>query len=95
MQDYLDLVDFIMKEANSQCNGVWLKGSSAYHEKAMAILNEYNYNFTLAKFSILYPSVMSMPSHRDEVLNSLSDKELEAIVNEAIIDLRGCKSQEA
>lgn len=38
---------------------------------------------------------MAMPSHKEEVLNSLSEKELESIVNEAIIDLRGCKSQEA
>lgn len=35
---------------------------------------------------------MAMPSHKDEVLNSLTDKELESIVNDAIIDLRGCKT---
>lgn len=35
MQDYLDLADFIMNEANSSCNGIWLKGSTGYHEKAI------------------------------------------------------------
>lgn len=38
---------------------------------------------------------MAMPSHREEVMHSLNEKELESIVNEAIIDLRGCKAQEA
>jgi hypothetical protein len=58
-----------MREANSSCNGIWLKGSTAYQEKAIQLLHSYNYNYTLAKFHILYPSVMGMASHKDEVMN--------------------------
>lgn len=81
---------------NIHCNGMWLKGSLAgYQEKAMKLLHEYNYNYNLAKFHILYPTVMAIPEQREEILNSLNDKELESIVNDAVIDLRGCKSIEA
>ena len=38
---------------------------------------------------------MAIPEQREDIFNSVTDKELESIVNEAIIDLRGCKSQEA
>lgn len=62
MEDYLEVVQFVMCEANSSCNGIWLKGSSAYNEKAMSLLHSCNYNFNLAKFHILYPSVMAIPS---------------------------------
>ena len=97
LTDYLELCDFIMREThNPSCNGLWLKGSLAgYQEKAMKLLHEYDYNFNLAKFHILYPSVMAVPEQREEILNSLSEKELESIVQEAVIDLRGCKSVEA
>jgi hypothetical protein len=94
MQDYLEVADFIMTEANSSCNGIWLKGSSVYQEKALALLHSYNYNFNLAKFHFLYPSVMAIPSQKEEVMRSFAadEKEMESIVNEALIDLRGCKS---
>lgn len=95
MQDYLELVDYIMKESNSSCNGIWLKGSSQHIENGMKLLHQYNYNYSLAKFHILYPTVMNIPNHKEEVMNSLSEKELESIVNDAIIDLKGCKNQEA
>ena len=62
MEDYLEVVNFVMCEAYSSCDGIWLKGSPAYHEKAMELLQSYNYNFTLAKFHILFPSIMSDPS---------------------------------
>lgn len=61
----------------------------------MKLLHSYKYNYNLAKFHILYPTVMAIPEQREEILNSLTDKELENIVNDAVIDMRGCKSQEA
>ena len=68
---------------------------AGYREKAFKLLHEYNYNYNLAKFHILYPTVMAIPEQHEEILNSLTDKELENIVSDAIIDMRGCKSQEA
>jgi len=62
MKDYLELADFVMMEVNGSCNGIWLKGSTCYQEKALKLLQDYNYNYTLAKFHILYPSVMAIPS---------------------------------
>lgn len=52
-----------MREAPIQGNfcGIWLRGSNMYKENAFKLLNEYNYNFDLAKFHILYPQVMSDP----------------------------------
>lgn len=38
---------------------------------------------------------MAVPDRKKEILESLTDKELESIVQDAVIDLRGCKSQEA
>ena len=41
LKEYLELCDFIVKEATSSgCNGVWLKGSmSGYIEKALNLLH--------------------------------------------------------
>ena len=38
---------------------------------------------------------MAVPEKREEILHSLNPKELESIVADAIIDLRGCKTHEA
>lgn len=40
---------------------------------------------------------MAIPSSKEEVLRSFENdpKEMESIINEAVIDLRGCKSHEA
>ena len=64
MDEYLGFCDFLMREAPIQGNycGIWLRGSNMYKENAFKLLNEYNYNFDLAKFHILYPQVMSDPS---------------------------------
>jgi hypothetical protein len=85
-----------MSETLSSCNGVWLKGSSVgYQEKALQLLHKYSYNYDLAKFHMLFPSVMAIPERKQEILHSLTPKELETIVEDAIIDLRGCKTKEA
>jgi hypothetical protein len=38
---------------------------------------------------------MMIPERREEIMHSLSPKELNSIVEDAIIDLRGCKTKEA
>ena len=68
---------------------------SGYVEKAMKLLHTYNYDFNLAKFHVLFPSVMAVPKQKEDILASLSTKELENIIREAVLDLRGCKSREA
>ena len=57
LNDYLDFCEFVMRESPIQGNycGIWLRGGPMYKEKAMQLLNQYNYNFDLAKFHILYP----------------------------------------
>ena len=55
LREYLDLCHFVMQEANSNLNGMLLRGSSLYEEKAMKILAEHNFNYDMAKFSILFP----------------------------------------
>jgi hypothetical protein len=39
--------------------------------------------------------VMSIPERRTEILHSLTERELHSIVQDAMIDLRGCKTKEA
>ena len=39
-----------------------------YKEKAMKLLNEYDYNFDLAKFNIMYPMVMADPDKKHQVI---------------------------
>ena len=64
MEDYLELCDFVMREASSSCNGLLLRGSSLYHERAIKLLVEYNYNYELAKFHVMNPSLMILPEKR-------------------------------
>ena len=62
----------------------------------MKLLHDHNYNYDVAKFHILFPSVVLSSAQRGEdIIQSLTEKELEIIVSGAIIDLRGCKSKEA
>ena len=85
-----------MRETLSSCNGLWLKGSlTSYQEKAAQLLHKYSYNFDLACFHLLYPTVMAVPERRTEILHSLTERELHSIVQDAMIDLRGCKTKEA
>ena len=64
LKEYLDLCDFVMREASSNLNGMLLRGSSLYQEKAMKILAEHNFNYDMAKFSILYPTVLLIPERK-------------------------------
>ena len=76
--------------------GIWLRGSSMYHENAMKLLHLYDYNFDLAKFHALYPMVMNDPWKRREMQEIASSHPIELAkeVANAIIDLRGCKVEE-
>ena len=96
LKEYLDLCDFVMREASSNLNGMLLRGSSQYPEKAMKILADHNYNFDMAKFSILYPTVLLVPERkrRFEEMVEADDAFLGKVVREAVVDLRGCKQDE-
>ena len=61
LDEYLEFCTFVMRSCPVQGNycGIWLRGSHMYKEKAFKLLNEYGYNFDLAKFHILYPAIMS------------------------------------
>jgi len=66
LDDYLDFCGFVMRSAPVQGNycGIWLRGSHMYKENAFKLLNEYGYNFDLAKFHVLYPMLMADPLKR-------------------------------
>ena len=93
LKEYLELCDFIMHEASSNLNGMLLRGSSQYQEKAMNILTAHDYNYDMAKFSILYPTVLLIPEQRIKFYKAIDEDPtlLGKIVREAIIDLKGCK----
>ena len=53
-----------MREASSNHNGMLLRGSSLYQEKAMKLLADHNHNYDMAKFAILYPTVLLIPERK-------------------------------
>ena len=59
----------------------------------MQILTEHNYNFDMAKFAILYPTVLLIPESRNKFMRAVAEDEslLGKIVSEAVMDLKGCK----
>lgn len=95
--ELLELADFMMREQVTAANGLWLKGSlTCYQERALQLLQLYEGDMSLTKFHILFPRVMASPAYRRELLQSISStEELDKLIAEAIIDLRGCKTQEA
>lgn len=62
----------------------------------MQILTTHNYNFDMAKFAILYPTVLLIPESRNKFLKAIGEDEslLGKIVSEAVMDLKGCKQDE-
>ena len=38
---------------------------------------------------------MAVPERKTELMHSLTEKELHSLVTDSLIDLRGCKTQEA
>ena len=89
----MELAEFLMSESLSACNGLWLKGSlTSYHEKALQLLHSYAYNFDLACFHLLYPRVMAVPERKTELMHSLTEKELQSLVSDSLIDLSGFKT---
>ena len=75
-----------MREASSNLNGMLMRGSSQYQEKAMQILTQHNYDYDMAKFSILYPTILLIPETRAKFLNAIKQDEtlLSKIVREAV-----------
>ena len=62
----------------------------------MKLLADHNHNFDMAKFAILYPTVLLIPERKkkfDELVKQ-DPTFLGKVVQEAIMDLRGCKQDE-
>ena len=62
----------------------------------MKILTEHNYDYDMAKFSILYPTVLLIPESRQRFLKAIREDStlLKRVVKEAVMDLKGCKQDE-
>lgn len=62
----------------------------------MQILTQHNFNYDMAKFSILYPTVLLIPDSRARFLAAIREDEtlLGKMVREAVMDLKGCKQDE-
>lgn len=62
----------------------------------MQILTQHNFDYDMAKFSILYPTILLIPETRTKFLNAIKQDEtlLGKIVREAVQDLKGCKQDE-
>ena len=62
----------------------------------MNILTQHNFDYDMAKFSILYPTVLLIPEQRSKFLKAIDEDKLllGRIVREAVIDLKGCKQDE-
>lgn len=62
----------------------------------MKNLTDHDYNYDMAKFAILYPTVLLIPEQRLKFLKAISEDStlLSKIVKEAVIDLKGCKQDE-
>jgi hypothetical protein len=82
-----------MQDALPNLNGLLLRGTSLYEEKALKVLAENDYNYEWAKFAILNPTVACMPERRARFEKACKDDPtlLKRTVEEAIVDLRGCK----
>lgn len=64
MQEYLQLCNFVMRDASPHFSGLLLRGSSQYNERAIKLLADHNYDFDVAKLHILYPTQMMIPETR-------------------------------
>ena len=60
-----------------------------YKEKAYKLLNMYHYNFDIAKFHILYPSVMADQDKRYQIVQVANKNPVDFAkeVANAVIDL--------
>ena len=80
-----------MRSAPVQGNycGIWLRGSHMYKENAFKLLSKYSYNFDLAKFHVLYPSLMSDPDKNYQIIQVSKTNPLDFAkeVANAVIDL--------
>lgn len=72
-----------------------LRGAiGSYHEQAMKLLKRCDYNFTMAKFHVLYPELMVHLSE-EQVFSYLQNKyDLDSVVQSAVVDLIGSSQDE-
>jgi hypothetical protein len=59
IEDYLDLCNFVMNEAATECRGLLLRGTSQYNDRAIRLLAEQNNDFERAKLHVLFPLQMA------------------------------------
>ena len=58
MREYLDLCSFVMSDASPHCQGLLLRGSSQFNERAIKLLAEHGEDYDLATLHILFPTQM-------------------------------------
>ena len=92
--DYLELCRFIMRDANPECNGILIRGSSMFEEKALELLYTYNFNYDLAVFHILHAEQMAIPILKTKYLELFSEEPnvLTRVVQEKLMELKGCNN---
>lgn len=75
LDEYLEFCEFVMRSAPVQGNycGILLRGTHMFKENAFKILNQYDYNFDLAKFHILYPLVMIDPIKKCQLVQAAKE----------------------
>lgn len=64
------------------------------HSQALNLLHEMNYNFTKARFFVMFPYYLSYNRYRTNNPISISDEEMESKITEHLESLRNCKSKE-
>lgn len=74
----MKLVNFVMQDASYYTTGPTSKGGPQYEEEALRLLSLYDYNFTKAKFHIIYPSLMIT---NPEFVANLTEAEIEHMVS--------------
>jgi len=84
MNAYLDLCQFVMRDAAPECNGLLLRGSSLYEENAIKLLNQYAFNFDLAIFHILNAEEMAIPAIKTRYLQLF--EESPSVLNRVVED---------
>ena len=84
MNAYLDLCQFVMRDAAPACNGLLLRGSSLYEENAIKLLNQYAFNFDLAIFHILNAEEMAIPAIKTRYLQLF--EESPSVLNRVVED---------
>jgi hypothetical protein len=65
-----------MRDSTPDLNGLLLRGSSVSEDKALQLLNNYNYNYDLATFHILNAEQMMIPVLKQKYLELFEQEPL-------------------